>query len=353
MSPPATPEHAAASLPCAPDTADLFLSTPRPGVLESLGRAGDGPVVVLGAGGKMGLHLALMLRRAFAALGRENRVIGVSRFSTLRDRDEFERHGVETIACDLTDAVALSALPDAPTVFFMAGVKFGTSGASHLLQQLNVEMPRLVAERYQASRIVAFSTGCVYPFVATESGGATEDTPPYPNGEYAASCIAREEVFAEASRRHGTPVALIRLNYSVESRYGLLLDIAQKVFRNEPVDVTMGHVNVIWQTDAVAHAIRALELASSPAVPVNVTGAETLHVRDLALRFGELLGRSVTITGHEADTAWLNNAGRAHRRFGAPATSLENMMRWIAAWIQHEGKTWNKPTGFERRDGRY
>ncbi len=353
MGQPIDSDRAAGRLPCAPEAVDAFLSAPPPGVLETLARAAPGPLLVLGAGGKMGLHLALMARRAFAAIGRADRVVAVSRFRTLRDRDEFERQGVETIACDLTDAAALAALPDAPTVFFMAGVKFGTSGAPDLLRQLNVEMPRQVAERCRASRIVAFSTGCVYPFVPTGSGGATEDTQPYPNGEYAGSCLAREEAFADASRRHGTAVALIRLNYAVEFRYGLLLDIAQKVFRNEPVDVTMGHVNVIWQTDAVAHAIRALDLAASPAAPVNVTGAETLRVRDLASRFGELLGRAVTIDGQEADTAWLSNAGRAHRRFGPPATSLDDMMRWTAAWVRHEGKTWNKPTGFERRDGRY
>lgn len=331
---------------------DDFLSAPQPGVAEALARV-RGPILVLGAGGKMGLHLSVMVRRALADLGRDDRVVAVSRFRTLRDRDDFARRGVETIACDLTDEAALAALPEAPTVFFMAGVKFGTAGAPELLRQINVEMPRRVAERYRGAHIVAFSTGCVYPFVEPASGGASEDTPPNPPGEYAASCLAREEAFAEGARRWGTPSALIRLNYSVEFRYGLLVDIAQKVLRDEPVDVTMGYVNVIWQSDAVAHAIRALDLVGSPAVPVNVTGPEILSVRDLAARFGALFSHEVRITGTEAETAWLNDASRTHRRFGPPAVSLDQMTRWIAAWLQQDGSTWGKPTGFERRDGRF
>lgn len=340
-------------LPCAPEQVDEFLSEPTARVIETLSRIPAGPVLVLGAGGKMGLHLTLMVRRALTASGRADRVIAVSRFSTLRDREDFEHRGVETMACDLTDDAALAALPDAPTVFFMAGVKFGTTGATHLLQQVNVELPRKVAERYRRSRIVAYSTGCVYPFVPVDSGGATEQTPPEPNGEYAESCLARESAFAEGSRTHGTPVALIRLNYSVEFRYGLLVDIAQKVQREEPVDVTMGHVNVIWQRDAVAHSICALDLAGSPAVPVNVTGPDTLAVRDLAERFGRLLGKAPRIIGSEERTAWLNNAASSHRVFGAPEASLDQMIGWIVAWLQNDGATWGKPTGFEKRDGKY
>lgn len=340
-------------LPCAPDQVDVFLSEPTPGVLDLARELPTGPVVVLGAGGKMGLHLSLMMQRALRAAGRADRVLAVSRFSTLRDREDFDRHGVETIACDLTDSAALAALPDAATLFFMAGVKFGTTGASRLLQRVNVELPRKVAERYRNARIAAYSTGCVYPFVATNSGGATERTPVQANGEYAASCVAREEAFMAGSREHGTRVALIRLNYSVEFRYGLLVDIAQKVMREEPLDVTMGHVNAIWQRDAVAHSICALRLAASPAVPVNITGPGTLSVRDIAQRFAGLLGKPAYIVGTEAATAWLNNASRAHREFGLPETSLEQMMQWIVAWLQQDGTTWGKPTGFEKRDGKY
>lgn len=339
-------------LPCPPDAVDDFISQPTPRVVEVLART-PGPFLILGAGGKIGLHLSVMLRRALDQLGRKDRVVAVSRFSTLRDRAAFESRGVETLACDLSRPEDLSSLPDAPTIFFLAGVKFGTAAAPGLLRATNVEIPQRVAEKYSHARIIAYSSGCVYPFVTPASGGAREDTPPSPVGEYAASCIAREQAFTEVAAAHGTPVALIRLNYSIEFRYGLLVDIAQMVLAGRPVDVTTGHVNVIWQTDAVAHSIQALEVAGSPAVPINVTGAETLSVRDLAHRFASALGRTVEITGVEAETAWLNNASHSHRRFGASLTTVDQMITWISAWLLQNGETWGKPTGFERRDGRF
>lgn len=301
----------------------------------------------------MGLHLGIMLRRSFERLGRPERVVAVSRFRTLRDQTAFEHRGIETVACDLSDPAALARLPDAPTVFFLAGAKFGTAANPALLHETNVVIPAQVASRYRSSRIVAFSTGCVYPFVPPASGGATEAMPPAPVGEYALSCLARERAFTEAAVRHGNPVALIRLNYAVEFRYGLLVDIAERVLHGEPIDVTMGHVNVIWQTDAIAHALQALDLAGVPAVPINVTGTEVLAVRALAQRFGSVLGRAVSLVGTEADTAWLNNAGETHRRFGPPAVTVDRMIEWIAAWLTSRGETWGKPTGFERRDGQF
>jgi nucleoside-diphosphate-sugar epimerase len=351
---PAAPLSPAArqGLPCAPAEIDDFIGQPTSRVLEVVGRAA-GPFMVLGAGGKIGLHLGIMLRRALEQLGRNDPVFAVSRFSTLRDQAAFEQRGIKTLPCDLSDAASLKGLPEAPTVFFLAGVKFGTSTAPGLLHAINVEMPHRVAEKFDRSRIVAFSSGCVYPFVTPASGGAREDTPPSPVGDYAASCLAREHAFAEVAAKHGTPVALIRLNYSVEFRYGLLVDIAQKVLAGKPIDVTTGHVNVIWQTDAVAHTIQSLDLAASPAVPINVTGPEILSVRDLAHRFGAALGRQVQITGVEADTAWLNNASHSHRLFGPPLTTVDQMIQWISAWLLQEGETWGKPTGFEKRDGRF
>ncbi len=340
------------SLPCPPGAVDDFIGEPTARVIEVLART-PGPFLVLGAGGKIGLHLALMLRRALDRLGRSDRVIAVSRFRTLRDRTAFDSRGVESFACDLTDPAGLAALPDAPTVFFLAGVKFGTASAPGLLHALNVDLPQRVAARFRRSRIVAYSSGCVYPFVPVASGGATEQTPPAPVGDYAASCLAREHAFAGAAADQGNPVALIRLNYSVEFRYGLLVDLAQRVLAREPVDVTMGHVNVIWQTDAVAHSIQALEFAGSPAAPINLTGADTLSVRDLVHRFGAIADVPVELTGTEAGTAWLNNAALSHRLFGAPPTSVDTMMHWIVAWLRSGGDTWGKPTGFERRDGRY
>ncbi|MBL9212455.1 MAG: NAD(P)-dependent oxidoreductase [Opitutaceae bacterium] len=346
------PSASRPGLPCSPDAVDDFISQPTPRVVEVLARS-RGPFLILGAGGKIGLHLSVMLRRALDQLGRKDRVVAVSRFSTLRDRAAFESRGVETLACDLGRAEDLKTLPEAPTIFFLAGVKFGTAAAPGLLRATNVEIPQRVAEKYSHARIIAYSSGCVYPFVTPASGGAREDTPPSPVGDYAASCIAREQAFTEVAAAQGTPVALIRLNYSIEFRYGLLVDIAQMVLAGRPVDVTTGYVNVIWQTDAVAHSIQALEIAGSPAVPINVTGAETLSVRDLALRFAAALGRSVEITGIEAETAWLNNASHSHRLFGPPLTTVDQMITWISAWLLQNGETWGKPTGFERRDGRF
>ncbi|MFA5265527.1 MAG: NAD(P)-dependent oxidoreductase [Opitutaceae bacterium] len=339
-------------LPCDPGELDEFLSRPTGAVIRTVARIG-GPVLVLGAGGKIGLHLSLMLRRAFDLAVKPNPVIAVSRFATLRNREAFESRGVAARSCDLTNPADLASLPDSPTIFFLAGVKFGTAESPEKLRKINAEMPRLVAHRFPGSRIVAFSTGCVYPFVPIYSGGATEGTPVAPVGDYAASCTAREQAFIDASLNRGTATALVRLNYSVEFRYGLLVDIAEKVFRGEPVDVTTGYVNVIWQGDAVAHCIQALDLAAAPAVPINVTGAEVLSVRAIALRFGELFDRPVQITGTEEQTAWLNNASRSHALFGPPPTSLETMIQWIAAWLMSGGHTWGKPTGFENRDGRF
>lgn len=339
-------------LPCAPDAADDFLARPTPAVVAAVARM-EGPFLVLGAGGKIGLHLTLMLRRALDQLGRSDRVIAVSRFQTLRDREDFATRGLETVACDLTASGALEALPDAPTVFYLAGVKFGTAASPELLHQLNVELPRRVAHRFRHARIAAFSSGCVYPFVPVDSGGAVESTPLSAVGEYAASCIGRENAFGAGAATHGNAVALLRLNYAVEFRYGLLVDIAQAVLAGRPVDITTGHVNVIWQADAVAHCIQALELAGTPAVPINITGPGTLAVRDLALRFGALFDREPIVIGTEATTAWLNNAAWSHGILGLPPTSLEKMTAWIAAWLQQGGDTWRKPTGFERRDGRF
>lgn len=341
-----------AGLPVPPTQVDEWLSEPSAEVARCLQRHA-GPFLVLGAGGKMGLHLCLMLKRALAASGRDDRVVAVSRFRTLRDGGDFTARGVETISGDLTDAAFVAALPEAPCVFFLAGVKFGTASDPALLQRMNVEMPRQVAQRFKDSRIVAFSSGCVYPFVTPASGGATEETPVSPTGDYARSCVAREEAFQAVTREHGTRVALVRLNYSVEVRYGLLVDIALAVKNRHAVNVEMGYANVIWQRDAVAHVIQSLDLAGAPAVFVNVTGQEILSVRSLAEAFGRRFGVEVEITGTEAATAWLNNARHTHEQLGRPAVTSAQMIEWIAAWLEADGENWGKPTGFERRDGKF
>jgi nucleoside-diphosphate-sugar epimerase len=340
------------SLPCSAEEIDQFLAAPTPAVVEAISRH-SGPMLILGAGGKLGLHFAIMAAEAFRQLGRKESVTAVSRFGSLRDRQEFERFSIPTLTCDLADEAQLARLPEASTIIFLAGVKFGTNSAPELLRQLNVEMPRKVAERFRRSRIVAFSTGCVYPFVSPESGGATEETPPVPVGAYAESCLQRELAFEEESRRHGTKVVLIRLNYAVEFRYGVLVDIAEKVLAGSPIDVSTGFFNAIWQRDAVAHSLQALDVAASPAVPLNVTGAGILRVRQVAESFGRIFGKPAVLQGTEQPTAWLSNAAKSHRLLGQPATSVEEMIKWTAAWLRAGGSTWGKATGFEVRSGEF
>lgn len=339
-------------LPFTPDNLDDFLAVPTPGVEATLRRvAGD--IIVAGAGGKMGGTLCLMLAAAMQRAGLPHKVRAISRFSTPASRTLLESHGVETIACDLIDRDAVARLPDAPAVIFMAGQKFGTSDTPELTWAMNTVVPANIAERYRHSRIAAFSTGCVYSLTTVESGGSTEQSPTAPPGEYAHSCLGREGVFRFFSRRYGTPVSLIRLNYSVEPRYGVLIDIAQRILDGEPVDLNMSHVNLIWQRDACAHAIQTLDLAASPAVPVNVTGAETLAVRHLAEELGRRLGKAPVFTGQEGGPAWLNNASLSHRHFGPPPTALSDMLDWTAAWLLQGGALLGKPTHFEAGDGKF
>ena len=218
---------------------------------------------------------------------------------------------------------------------------------------MNVVAPELAVDHFRRSRIVALSTGCVYSFTTVESGGSRESDPTDPPGAYAASCLGRERAFAAGSKLHGTQVALVRLNYSVELRYGVLVDLAKDVLAGRPVNVETAHVNVIWQGDAVAHILGCLPLASSPPLVLNVTGADVLRVRDLAARFGRRFGLAVSFSGQEAESAWLNNASRSHELFGKPRISVEQMIEWIVDWVQRGGETLDKPTQFQTRDGNY
>jgi nucleoside-diphosphate-sugar epimerase len=301
----------------------------------------------------MGPTLARMARRALDDARRADRVIAVSRFSTPDAAHALRTAGVETVACDLLDRDAVRALPQAPNVIFLAGQKFGTAGAPALTWALNTLVPAIVAERYTGARIVALSTGNVYPLVPASSAGAREDLPPAPVGEYAASCLGRERLFENWSARTGTPVAIVRLNYAVELRYGVLVDIARKVQRGEPVDVTMGRVNVIWQGDACARILQCLPIASTPPLVLNVTGPESLSVRSIAQGLGTLLGRPPVLTGTEAPDALLSDASASVARFGPPAVSVGQMMAWIADWLARGGRTLDKPTHFEEREGRF
>jgi nucleoside-diphosphate-sugar epimerase len=332
---------------------EILLSTPTAGAVAAVTRlAGD--FMVLGVGGKMGTTTAVMLRRALDAAGRSDaQVFGVSRFSRPESRRELESLGVRTLACDLADATALAALPSAPNILYLAGQKFGTDGAPGLAWIQNTVVPALVAQRFRDARLVVFSTGCVYPFVPVTGPGAREDEPVAFVGEYATTCVGRERVFTHYSGEFGTRVLLYRLNYAVEFRYGVLVDLALKVARGEPVDLTMGWLNCLWQGDACARAIQCLELAASPPRILNITGPEKLRIRDLAEAFGRRLGRAPILTGAEAGTAWLSDASESMRLFGPPTVSVAEMIDRIVAHVQAGGRLLDKPTHFETRDGKF
>jgi nucleoside-diphosphate-sugar epimerase len=330
------------------DALDELLSRPSPAVIDDLGRL-DGDVLVLGAGGKMGPSLARLARRAAP----DKRVVAVARFSEPGLRDALGGHGIETIAVDLLDRAAVDRLPLLANVVFMAGRKFGADGELPVTWAMNVHVPAIVAERFRGSRIVAFSTGCVYPFAAVADGGSTEETPLDPPGEYAISCVGRERMVEYFSRLHGTPGRLFRLNYAIDLRYGVLHDIARKVRDGASIDLAMGYVNVIWQGDACAQALRCLAHCTTPTSPINVSGAQTLSVRRLAEDFGERLGRAPVLVGTEAPTAWLTNTAKAQRLFGAPLVPLSAVMDWVADWVARDRPSLGKPTKFESRDGRY
>lgn len=326
-----------------------FMTAPSAELVADLA-ATPGDIMVLGVGGKMGPTLARMAKRAAPS----KRVIGVARFSEPGLREALDGVGVETIPADLLDRSAIEALPKAANIVFMAGRKFGATGNVPLTWAMNVHVPAMVAEVFRESRIVAFSTGCVYPFVPVDGGGATEEVAPVPpSGDYANSCVGRERMFEYFSALHGTPGRLFRLNYAIDMRYGVLHDVGRKVRDGEPIDLSMGHVNVIWQGDANSVALRCLARATTPTSPINVTGLETIEIRHLAAEFGRLLGRTPQLTGKEAPTGWLNDASRMAREFGPPAVPLSAMIEWTADWLQRDMKSLNKPTHYEVRDGQY
>ncbi|MDI1251083.1 MAG: NAD-dependent epimerase/dehydratase family protein [Lacunisphaera sp.] len=332
---------------------ELLLSTPTPGATEAVTRL-PGDFMVLGVGGKMGTTAAVMLRRALDAVGRKDATVtGVSRFSRPEARAELEGLGVRTLSCDFTDAAQVTQLPVAANVLFLAGQKFGTDDAPGLTWIQNTVVPAIIAQHFRKSRMVVFSTGCVYPFAPVTGTGAKEGEPVAFLGEYASTCVGRERVFTHFSQQFGTPVLIYRLNYSVELRYGVLVDLALKVRDGEPVDLTMGWLNCIWQGDACARAIQCLAHTASPPKILNITGPEKLSIRQLAEEFGRRLGRAPVLTGTEAPTAWIADAGESMQLFGPPAMPLGNMLDLVAAYVQADGKLLGKPTHFETRSGKF
>lgn len=326
------------------------LSRPYPEDVEFAGElAGD--VMILGAGGKMGPSLTRRIVRASEDAGVDRSVYAVSRFSSPGVETKLQNYGAETIQADLMDDGALESLPSVANVIYMVGMKFGASGQKPTTWAINSYLPGRVARRFADSRIVAFSTGNVYGPLPVESGGPTETDEVDPIGEYAQSCLGRERVFQYFSHRNDTPITLFRLNYAIELRYGVLLDIAKKVYAGEPLPLAMGYVNVIWEGDANSICFRSLDIADSPAEILNVTGEEVLSVRRLAERFADRFDTDVTFEGEEMDTALLNDASRCHERFGSPKVSVDRMNELVASWVEQGGTTMGKPTKFHVRDG--
>jgi nucleoside-diphosphate-sugar epimerase len=325
------------------------LSRPGASLAAVLGRV-PGDILVLGAGGKMGPSLARMAKRA----NPHRRVIAVSRWSSAAAAEELRAHDVDTVRADLLDPRALAAVPDAPNVVFMAGQKFGTSESPASTWAMNAAVPAFVAERFATSRIVVFSTGNVYPLTPPSRGGSRESDEPAPVGEYANSCLARERLFAAGAARHGTRVAIVRLNYAHDLRYGVLTDLASRLVQGVPIDVAMGYVNVIWQGDANALALAALARAAAPEpYVVNVAGREILSVRDLAHQLAERLGVTARLEGVEAPDALLSDSTRMRELLGDPLMSLDTLMTWVVEWISSGGRLLGKPTSYEKRDGRF
>lgn len=328
------------------------LSRPTDAVVDMFRRL-EGDVLLLGVAGKIGPSLARMVRRAADATGNARRVIGVSRFSKPEEETVLKSAGVETIRCDLLDEAAVARLPEAPNVFYLAGMKFGASGNEPLTWAMNTHLPSVICRRYPRSRIVAYSTGNVYGFTPPDSGGSRETDLPQPVGEYAMSCLGRERMFEYFSRTRGTPVALIRLNYACDLRYGVLVDIARRVWASEPVDVSTGWFNTIWQGDCNVMTLLALEHTASPAFLLNLTGPRTLSVRETALEFSRLLNRKVRFAGQEGATALLSNATSCGKLFGLPQVDESQLIQWVANWVKQGGTHLGKPTHFESRDGKY
>jgi nucleoside-diphosphate-sugar epimerase len=328
------------------------LLEPSQALIESMAQL-EGDILILGVGGKMGPSLAKLAKRAADIAGVRKHIMGAARFTETGLQNELEREGITTIKADLLNDAELQRLPDAQNILYLAGTKFGTTGKESLTWAMNSYLPGRVAEKYQKSRIVVFSTGNVYPLMPVQSGGAKEDQYPQPVGEYAQSCLGRERVFQYFSQHHQTPMLIYRLNYANDVTYGVLSDIALAVKNHQPIDLRMGYVNIIWQQDANEIAIRSLAHCSVPARILNVTGLEKLSVRDLALEFGKIFGKDPVFINREQETALLSDASESRKLFGEPSVSIRQMTEVIAGWINEGGRLLNKPTHFQEREGKF
>jgi nucleoside-diphosphate-sugar epimerase len=334
------------------DEIEHELTTPSPALIEEIATL-DGDITVLGVGGKVGPSVAIMAQRAVEAAGVDKKVFGVARFSDPAAKASLERAGVTAVTADLTDDLELDAIPDAANVIYMAGNKFGTVGNEHFTWMMNSYLPGRVAQRFRASRIVVFSTLVTYPLADVATGGSRESDPPGPIGEYSASCVGRERMFEHFSRKHGTPVLLFRLGYSIETRYGVLQEIAQAVHDGTPIPLEMGHASVIWQRDVAEYALRSVNLATSPPRALNITGPEIVSIRWLAERFGERFGRSPIFDGEESGTAYVMDGSALQSEFGYPTTTVPQMIDTVAEWVDAAKPLIGKPTKFQQRQGAF
>ena len=328
------------------------LAMPGTGLIEMMKRL-DGDIMILGIAGKMGPSMGHLAINAIQAAGVNKKVYGVARFSNAEERKKMESWGIETIVCDLLDPESVSKLPEVKNIIFMAGRKFGTQGEEDQTWAMNVLAPAYVANHFRNSRIVAFSTGCVYPLVPVTSCGCTEDVIPEPVGEYSQSCLGRERIFQNFARKNGTEILLYRLNYAIDLRYGVLHDIARNIMEGKPVDNTVGYFNVIWQGDANSCALRCLEHCANPCAIMNITGPETASVEMTARKLGKLLGKEVTFKGIPGNQCYLNNSSKMCDVLGYPSVALETMIRWQAEWILNGGVSIGKPTHFEVNNGKF
>lgn len=331
---------------------DRFMSLPSKQLVDFQTNF-DGDLIILGVGGKIGVQLALTAKNASESAGLSRRIIGVSRFSDERKRKQLEDHGIEIISCDLSDPDAVETLPDCNNVVYMVGRKFGTSGSEELTWAMNTLVPDYVSRKFNTSKIVAYSTGNVYGLVPVNSGGSTETDPVHPQGEYAISALGRERIFQYYSKKNRIRVAILRLNYAIDLRYGVLREIGEKVNNEEPIDLSMGNANVIWQGDAINQTLLSFSHCSTPAKIINITGPETVSIRYIATLFSRFLKKPIKFIGEENSTALLNNASFAASLYGYPHVSLYSMVRWTSHWIEIGGASLNKPTHFETRNGKF
>lgn len=328
------------------------MTNPGEALVESLSKVG-GPLVVVGAGGKMGPSLCLLAKRAAALGGKDLDVVALSRFSNRSEREWLESHGIQTQRFDALADNDQADLPDASHVVYLVGMKFGTGTNPELTWATNTIAPANISRRYSSVPMVALSTGNVYPNTPTDAAGSREDSPLTPLGEYANAAVARERIFGHYSRTQGSRCALLRLNYALDLRYGILVDLGKSIMEDKPIDLTMSRVNCIWQGDANDRILRSLELVESPAVAFNLTSSQSYLVRDLASQLGHHLGKDPRFVGEPARTALLSDSTRLCELLGEPETPIETVIHWTASWLKRGGAILGRPTKFQVTDGKY